>query len=150
MADMPFDVEDEAPRVSPRPMPKLRGTVPKVGKVGNETLASQATEVLLQVNGFAALGAISFGYGMTASAIAEREQTFKDQIYQALLPDPRLCASILRAQGAGGIMSLIIAYVMLGVSIAPVAMMEYKAKKAAGEPAFRLAFLAPPATEDAA
>lgn len=131
MTDIKFDVEDE-PKPNSTP-PKFRGAAPKMAKIGNETLAAQATEVLLQLNGVIAIGAMTFGLSDTASAIVAREEGFKEQVYQALLPDPALCRRILKVQGTGGILSLIAAYLMLGVAVAPVAAEEIRTKRESGE-----------------
>jgi hypothetical protein len=69
------------------------------------------------------------GYHATASALAEREEAFREQAYAALVTDPALCRMILRAGTTSGKVSLIIAYAMLGAGVAPTAIMEYKSKQ---------------------
>lgn len=96
---------------------------------GNEKLAAMAVEVLCQGN-----AVIAFGLGMgslfdTASALSDREDAFRTQAYEALKLDPALCKTILKGGASSGRVALILAYVMLGISVAPVAMKELKEKR---------------------
>ena len=97
----------------------------------NAQLAAQATEALMQVNAMVSVGAMVVGYYETASAISDeaRAETFRAQVYSALLTDPALCRSILRAGTTSGKLSLIIAYAMFGMSIFPVTVNEYRDKR---------------------
>lgn len=92
-------------------------------------LAGQAVDALCQLNSFAGIGLMMTGYHATASALAEREEAFREQAYAALVTDPALCRMILRAGTTSGKVSLIIAYAMLGAGVAPTAIMEYKMKQ---------------------
>jgi len=96
-------------------------------RIGNATLlAAQATEALCQVNGLIAMGLMLAQMPETGSALAEREDVFREQAYAALLTDPALSKVILRAGTTSGRISLGIAYVMLTASVAPVGVMEFK------------------------
>lgn len=101
--------------------PKTRGN--------NAVLAGQAVDALCQLNAFAGVGMMMTGFRATASALADREEVFREQAYAALVTDPALCRMILRAGTTSGKVSLLIAYAMLGAGIAPTAIEEYKAKK---------------------
>jgi hypothetical protein len=94
------------------------------------TLAAQATGVLVQLNGMLAMGAMAMGMFGTASAISDANGTFEEQAYQALLTDPELCRLLLKGGVKSAKVSLGLAYVGMGVSVVPTAMMELKEKKA--------------------
>ena len=96
----------------------------------NDTLARQATEALCQINGFLALGAMVLSLHATAATIAEAQDTFREQTHAALLTDPDLCRTILKAGVKSGKLALLISYVMFGAAVVPVAVMEIKQKKA--------------------
>lgn len=95
-------------------------------KGSNATLAAQATEALVQINNMVAVGAMVLSYPETAGAISDKEETFRQQTYTALLTDPGLCRTILRAGTTSGKLTLAIAYSMLIASITPIAVLEYK------------------------
>ncbi len=95
----------------------------------NKVLAGQAADALATLNGVLAMGAMAVGFNATAGAIAGSNDMFRDQAYEALVTDPALCKLILKGGATGGKMALVLAYVMLGVNVAPVAKMEYDAKK---------------------
>jgi hypothetical protein len=84
---------------------------------------------LIQVNGLACVSLMLVQFHATASAIAEREDAFREQVYAALVTDPALCRTILRAGTTSGKISLLIAYAMLGASVYPVARAEYNDKR---------------------
>lgn len=96
----------------------------------NESLARQAAAALAQLNGLACVGLMVVGFPGTAGAISERNEDFENQAYNALLTDPALCATILRAGATSGKAALIIAYGMLAVSVAPVTIGELRERKA--------------------
>jgi hypothetical protein len=96
----------------------------------NESLARQAAAALAQLNGLACIGLMVVGFPATAGAISERNEDFENQAYNALLTDPALCATILKAGATSGKAALIIAYGMLGVSVAPVAVGELRERRA--------------------
>jgi hypothetical protein len=95
----------------------------------NATLASQATEALCQINGFLTIGAMFAGMPATAGAITAAEDGFREQTYNALLTDPDLCRSILKAGVKSGKIALLISYLMLGAAVMPIAVLEFKAKQ---------------------
>lgn len=91
----------------------------------NATLASQATDALVNINSLAAFGVGIVGYADTADAINDRQEAFRTQVYQALLSDPELCRSILTSGAQAGRVSLIVAYAMLAVGVFPTMRMEH-------------------------
>ena len=111
--------------------PGRSSTGPKRSSGQNAQLAAQASEALSQINGLIAMGLFLAQMPDTSSALADRESVFRDQAYAALLTDPALCRLILKAGTTGGKISLAIAYAMLGASVAPVGIMEYRSNKAA-------------------
>ncbi len=102
-------------------------------KVGGQpaALATQATAVLVQVNGLMAIGLMSMQMYKTAHALSDANSTFEESAYQALLSDPKLCQLILKSGGVSGKMSLAMAYAGLGMAIAPAAMEEIQVKRQA-------------------
>lgn len=97
----------------------------------NERLATQAADVLCQVN---EMGAVALMLGRlfgTASALSGANDAFREQAFQALLLDPGLCRSILRGGAKSGKFALMGAYAMLLVGVAPVAIEEIKELRAA-------------------
>jgi hypothetical protein len=116
----------------PRRCPEHKGrtvSAPRV-KGTNASLAAEATEALVQLNGFAAVGAMMIGYHATAGAIAERETLFREQAYSALLTDPALCRTILKGGTTSGKVALVIAYTMFIGGVAPYTISEYRERKA--------------------
>lgn len=99
----------------------------------NSTLATQATEALCQINGFLMLGVMFAGMHATAGAFSAGEEGFRGQTYAALLTDPDLCRSILKAGVKSGKLALIISYLMLAGSVIPTAVVELREKKAERE-----------------
>jgi hypothetical protein len=98
--------------------------------VPNDKLAASATEALVNINRLTGFGARILRLPNTAAMFAETEDMFRAQAYEALLVDPDLCRQILAAGQMSGRMSLLIAYGMLAMQIAPVAAMEIKQKQA--------------------
>lgn len=102
------------------------------GAKGNAaTLAGQAVEALWQINGMGALIAMIAGFHGTAGAIREREDVFRQMAYDALVTDPDMCRVILRGGMQSSKLTLIMCYGMFAAGIAPVFLMELKAKKEA-------------------
>lgn len=97
--------------------------------VSNDKLAAQATDSLMALNSLACMGIMFAGFQRTASAIAERDDAFREQAYSALLTDPALCRVILRGGAVSARLSLAIAYGTLGAAVAPVALTEFKEKR---------------------
>jgi hypothetical protein len=104
-------------------------------KGSNATLAEQATEALWQINGMVAFLSMIAGMPMTASAIQEREQSFREMCYNALLTDPGMCRFILKAGTNSAKVSLTMCYGMFFAAIAPTAVMELKERKAKADAA---------------
>jgi hypothetical protein len=102
-----------------------------VQKGGNEKLAAQAVESLMQLNGLVGMGLMFGGFLGTASAFSERQDGFREQAYQALLTDPALCKTILRGGKLSGRFSLALAYATLIGGTAPFALQEMRERKAA-------------------
>lgn len=94
------------------------------------TLAAQATQVLAQLNGFAAIGLSAIGMFRSASAIAAYDDTFKEQAYNALITDPELCRYLLRGGVKSGKVALLVAYAGMGVAVAPHAVEEVREMQA--------------------
>lgn len=94
-----------------------------------DKMARTAANLLARGNGLIGIGLMSFGLPLTAAAMAEANDTFEELAYQALLNDPELCKKILGAGAMSGKAGLILAYGSLGMSIAPAAMTEFKAKR---------------------
>ena len=108
-------------------------TVKTAGKPNSK--AREAAGVLAQVNGLVAVG-LSVAPGAwrmpaTASAIAEANEAFEEAAARALAADPKLTTLILRAGQVSGGVSLLIAYGAFGIAVAPVAVMEARANRAA-------------------
>jgi hypothetical protein len=98
--------------------PKVRGA--------NASLAAQATEALVQIDGLLGGGLFVLGYRGTASVLAGTQETFREQAYAALLTDPELCRMILKGGTASGKVALVIAYVMKLSVVVPTLMMEHR------------------------
>ena len=118
-------------RIRKRPLgSRLDGVVRKAG-MSNEKLARQAASLLAQANNIMATGLLLTGFRGTSSALANANDAFEENAYQALLPDPALCRSICKAGGTSSKLSLIIAYGMLGGQVGPIAYIEYRQMQAA-------------------
>ena len=109
-------------KVRPARAPKTTGV--------NAQLATSATEALVQLNGLVAMGLMLSRMPMTASALADAEDGFRESTHAALLTDPELCRTILRAGSTGGKVALTISYAMLATAVAPVGFLEIKANRA--------------------
>lgn len=101
-----------------------------VSSGNNEKLAAMAVDVLCQGNAALTVGLMFVRLNETASAIAAREDAFRAQAYEALKLDPALCKMILKGGASSGKVALIVAYAMMGASVAPVFMTEMKEKRA--------------------
>jgi hypothetical protein len=106
--------------------------VPKV-KTGNERLAAQALELLVNLNDMVCGGLMIVGFHGTAMAISAREDAFREQAMAALLADPGLCRKLTEKAKVAGPLGLLLAYGMLGIGIAPVAATEYQDMRARAE-----------------
>ena len=89
--------------------------------------AKQAATVLSQFNDLLSVALytvsmvpqIPLDLTHTASALANVNEQFAVQAEQALSTDPALCRAILRVGKAGGRTALVMAYVSLGIGLAP-------------------------------
>lgn len=108
--------------------PTVSGSRKLTGNAAN--LAAQATQVLVQVNGMLAVGAMGMQMFNTAHAIAEANPNFEQQAHQALLTDPELCRLILKSGGASAKVSLAMAYVGMGMAILPTALQDVQTRRA--------------------
>lgn len=102
----------------------------KTRVTGNEKLAEQAVNALVQINNLTGFGARLIGMEATAGAIDFCQDGFREQAYAALVTDPALCRQILSAGEISGKFSLAIAYAMMGAMVAPVAAKEIQEKRA--------------------
>ena len=99
--------------------------------------AKAAATVLGQVNDLLAVSltavsmvpAVPLDFSHTASALAAVNDAFVTQAEQALSTDPALCRAILRVGKMGGRAALMMAYVSLGVGIAPGVMADVAAMR---------------------
>jgi len=89
-------------------------------------LAAQATEALVQLNGLFSMGLTLVKLPMTAGALNDAQDGFRESTYNALLTDPELCRTILRVGSTSGKVALMISYSMLIAAVAPVGVLEYK------------------------
>lgn len=111
---------------------KKGGRKSSVRKVTGSTAnrAAQATEVLVQLNGILAIGAMALGLNGTAASIAAGNDTFAERAHAALLTDNSLCDLILKGGVKSAKISLGIAYAGLGVQVVPTAIREIQEKRA--------------------
>jgi hypothetical protein len=126
----PYGGRGPKPKLCPDHKKQTNGTRSAKVSGAPANLAGQATGVLVQLNGMLAMGAMALGMFGTASAISDANGTFEEQAYQALLTDPELCRLLLKGGVKSAKVSLGLAYVGMGVSVVPTAMMELKEKKA--------------------
>lgn len=100
----------------------------RLGK--NEELAAQAAYALSQLNGLIAVGLKMSGLEVTAEAIDEARPAFRENAQEALVTDPELCRTILKAGTSSGKVALVMCYAMFLGAVVPVGVMEYKLKRA--------------------
>lgn len=100
---------------------------PASGK--GSTNARSAAKMLAQMNMLLGMGLRTFGMPMTAEMLAQANTEFEAMAFDALSNDPALCRKILSAGAASGKTQLLMAYLALGVAVAPPAYMEIKAKR---------------------
>jgi len=92
----------------------------------NDKLARQAANVLTGMNAGLGTGAYLLGLRGTAAAIRDANESFDPAAYEALKMDPGMCRMILRGGANSGKVMLAIAYLMLGMNVAPIAVTEYR------------------------
>lgn len=125
----PYSGRGRKPKVCVDCKPRKRTSVPKVTG-SSATLATQATEVLSQVNAMVALGCAAMKLFGTAGAISAYDETFKAQAYAALITDQELCRFILKGGTKSAKVTLLMAYGGMAVAVAPHAVNEVKEMRA--------------------
>lgn len=108
--------------------PSGRSGVRVTGSANN--LAVQAAKTLVQANGFVAMGLAAMSFFKSAGTVAAYQEQFEAQAHAALLTDPELCKTILRAGGTSAKFSLTMCYVGMGIAVGPSVMEELKDRKA--------------------
>jgi len=127
----PYGGRGRKPVYCPEHKKGNKGSGAKRALTGNDAKARAAASALVQLHGLAAMGLMITGMPQTASALAEvTEAGFEERAYEALLTDPALCSTILKAGTTSGRMSLLIAYAMLAGAVVPTAWQEVKSKRA--------------------
>jgi hypothetical protein len=121
-------------RVRKRAPNGSRSTGPTASRaVGSAKQAQEAAKVLTNFNRLLGFGFAGLGLFETAGVWNEAQDTFYTQAVAALENDPGLCRTILKTGATGGKLSLFLAYGMLGLTVAPVAVQEYQTKRAEAE-----------------
>lgn len=123
----PYGGKGRKPTRCPEHKAQQAKTVAKRG--ANDAMAAQATEVLCQLNGFMALGAILVSYTDTAAAITDAEDDFRERTTAALKSSRSLCEKILKGGTKSGEIALLISYVLFGVAVLPTAINEHRDKR---------------------
>ncbi len=109
---------------SKTPSTRTRGPMP-----ASESQARAAAALLAKGNSLIGLSLGFAGLPMTSAQLAEANEGFEEQAYEALLTDPALCRKILSGGAMSGKVALILAYGMLGASVAPTAVMEVRKRR---------------------
>lgn len=121
------------PRYCDDHKPKRGAVSSGSANTANARKAGQAADILANANKIVGFGAMALSMTDTASVIAEQNDSFRSMAYDALLMDQKLCNMILSAGGKSGAAALVLAYVMLGASVAPTAVMEIRTLRAERE-----------------
>lgn len=103
------------------------------GNVSNT--AAQAAKALVGINNMLAMMALAVGFRETGMQIMSVQEDFESQAYQALLADPKFAASLLSAGQISGKAMLGMAYLSMGLGIAPTFSNELRIMKAKREAA---------------
>lgn len=127
--DAPYGFKDDGTPYRRRPKGTAGSKSPSKNTPATDRMAKTAANLLARGNSLMAMGLMALGLPMTASSMAEANDTFEELAYQALLNDPVLCKKILSAGAVSGKAGLAIAYGSLGMAIAPAAINEVKAKR---------------------
>lgn len=101
----------------------------------SETSARAAANMLGRMNSLIGFSLVALGMPNTAGQLAENNETFVEQAYEALLTDPELCRKIMSAGAQSGKAQLMMAYAMLGASVVPTAVVDIKEKRALAQEA---------------
>jgi hypothetical protein len=100
------------------------GTTSVRKHAANPGTAKSAAGLLARLNLLVGLALHTSGLENTAEELKRANATFEELAYEALLADPQLCKKILGAGATSGKAGLVMAYTVLGVSIAPAARTE--------------------------
>jgi hypothetical protein len=101
-----------------------------VGRMpASESQARTAAALLARANLFLGMGLAVFGLHLTVEMLKDANKEFEVMAYEALLNDPALCRKILAAGATSGKAQLMMAYALLGGSLAPVAYTEFRANR---------------------
>lgn len=132
--DAPYGFKPDGTPYKRRPNGAGSGSGKKAGggkKTGSSDRSAQtAASLLARMNGLVGISLTVFGMPATAMSLAEANDQFETMAYEALRSDPELCRKILAAGATSGKAGLVMAYGMLGVSIAPAALTEIREKRA--------------------
>jgi len=94
-----------------------------------QTLAAQAAKTLANVNSMIAMGLGGFGFFRSMQALMEQNESFEQAAYAALLTDTKMCQTIVSVGTVSAKASLGMAYLSLGMGLAPVIAEEIREKK---------------------
>lgn len=101
--------------------------------VKNTALAEQAAQALCNANSMLAMGFAVVGMPESAGVITDGHEPFYAVVYDALLADANLCRMILRGGTGMSVVTIIVAYGMLGMKVYPTAKAELTAKRDGAE-----------------
>lgn len=100
-----------------------------VKDTSNDRLANDAAASLVFINNFAGVAIAGFGLAGTSRALKIANEDFRTNAYESLKHNPALAKKILSLGNRAGGASLALAYVMLAMSVAPIAALEIRAKR---------------------
>lgn len=127
---VPYSGRGRRPKFCDEHKPNRSKSSPRATGKGAEQTARAAAGMLSQLNGLIGMGLSMYGLTMTAEQINTANAQFEEAATQALVNDPKLAKKIIGLGATSGKATLAVAYGMLGASIAPVAVMELRHKKA--------------------
>lgn len=96
----------------------------------SESAARAAAGLLAQLNTILVM-VLGTPMPQTAEQLEKGNKSFEEMAYQSLLSDPVLCRKILAAGKTSGTAGLVMAYAVLGLSVGPTAVEEYRSRRAA-------------------
>jgi hypothetical protein len=97
----------------------------------NNALAAQAADALVQINSLVAFGATVMQYEETGETLRNAQDEFRNRAHAALITDPKLCQAILRGGPMSARAALILSYGMMATIVGPIAVQEFRDKRAA-------------------
>lgn len=110
---------------------KSGGNTRAVKDTSNDRLANDAAAALVFINDFVGVAIAGFGFTGTSGMLKVANEDFRANAFEALKHNPSLAKKILTLGNRAGGASLAMAYVMLGMTIAPVAALEIRERKEA-------------------